>query len=134
MDITSEMTRRLEASEMWMYRRMMRISFSQHMSNEEVLRKVEADRNLIKNIRKRQLEFLGHTLRKDGMENLCITGFVEGKRGRGRQRITFLDSLTKWMNGKAPEQNLTAAKLLTTARDRQEWTTMITYVLNGHGT
>ena len=116
--LTSEMTRRLEASEMWMYRRMMRISFSQHMSNEEVLRKVEADRNLIKNIRKRQLEFLGHTLRKDGMENLCITGFVEGKRGRGRQSITSLDSLTKWMNGKFPEQNLTSAKLLKIARDR----------------
>ena len=87
------MTRRLEASEMWIYRRMMRISFFQHMSNEEVLRQVEADGSLIKSIRKRQLEFLGHILRKDGMENLCITGFVEGKRSRGWQRITFLDSL-----------------------------------------
>ena len=43
--LNSEKTRRLEASEMWMYRRMMRISFSQHMSNEEVLRKVKAHRS-----------------------------------------------------------------------------------------
>ena len=77
--LNSELTRRLEASEMWMYRRMMRVSFSQHMSNEEVFRKVEADRSLIMNISKRQLEFLGHILRKDGMENLCTTGFVDGK-------------------------------------------------------
>ena len=110
----------------------MRISFFQHMSNEEVLRKAEADRSLIKNIRKRQLEFLSHILRKDGMENLCITGFVEGKRSRGRQRTTFSDSLNKWMNGQVPEQNLTSAKLLKTNRDRQEWKTMITYVLNWH--
>ena len=107
--LNAEMTRRLEVSEMWMYRRMMRISFSQHMSNEEVLRQVEEDRSLNKSIRKRQLEFLGHILRKDGMENLCITG-------------------------KVPEQNLTSAKLLRTARDRQKWKAMITYVLNGHCT
>ena len=68
------------------------------------------------------------------MENLCITGFVGGKRGRGRQRITFLDSLCKWINGQVPEENLTLAKLLKTARDRREWKTMIIYVLNGHGT
>ena len=77
----------------------MRIYFSQHISNEEVLRKVEADRGLIKNIRKRPLEFLGHILRKDGMENLCLTGFIEEKRSRNRQRITFLDSLNRRVNG-----------------------------------
>ena len=112
---------------MWMYRRMMRISFSQHRPNEEVLWKVERDRSLIKNIRKRQLEFLGHILRKDGMENLRMTGFVSGKRSRGRQCIASLDSFRKWMNGKVLEQNLTLAKLPKTARDRQEWKTMITY-------
>ena len=68
------------------------------------------------------------------MENLCITGFVDGRRSRGRQHIIFLDSLCKWMNGQGPEQNLTLAKLLKTARDRRQWKTMITFVLNGHGT
>ena len=71
---------------------MMRISFAQHLSNEEVLKTAKADRSLVKNIRKRQLEFLGHILKKDRMENLCITGFVDGKRKRGKQSITFLDS------------------------------------------
>ena len=87
------------ASEMWMYRSMMRISFSEHMCYEEALMKVETDRCLIKNIRKRQLEFLSHILRKDGLVNLCTTGFVDGKRSRGRQHITLLDSLCKFMNG-----------------------------------
>ena len=97
--LNSEMTRRLEAREMWVYGRTMRISFSQHTSNEEVPKKVEADRSMIKNIRERQLEFLGFILRKNGMENLCITGFVDGKRSRARQHITFLENLCKWMNG-----------------------------------
>ena len=68
------------------------------------------------------------------MENLCITGFVEGKRSRGRQLITFLDSLKKRVNGQVPEQNLTSPKLLKTAKDRQKWKNMITYVFNEHGT
>ena len=80
------------------------------------------------------ISYLSHILRKDDMENLCITGFIDGKRSRGRQRITFLGSLCKRMNGQVPEQNLTLAKLLITARDRREWKTMITYVFNGHGT
>ena len=68
--VSSEMTRRLEVSEMWMYGRTMLISFSQYISYEEVLRKVEADRSLIKNIKKRKLKLLDHIRRKDGIENL----------------------------------------------------------------
>ena len=99
-----------------------------------MLRKVKEDRSLIKNIRKRQLESLGYILWKDCMENLCITGFVDGKRNRGRQRITSLDSLCKWMNGQVPEQNLMLAKLLKQPENRREWKTVITYVLTEHGT
>ena len=56
------MTRRLEAGEMWMHRRMIQSYCFKHMSNEEVLGKIEEDRGLIKNIRKRQLELLVHIL------------------------------------------------------------------------
>ena len=73
----SQIIGRIEATEIWFYRRMIRISYSQHISNEEVLRKVEARRNVIRNIRKRQLKFKGHVLRKRSMENLYITGFID---------------------------------------------------------
>ena len=43
----------------------------------------------------RQLTFLGHILRKEELENLVVTGFVGGKRDRGRQRETFLTYLSK---------------------------------------
>ena len=50
------------------------------MSNEEVLAKAGTRRKLVETIRKRQLQFLGHVLRKEELENMAITGKIEGKR------------------------------------------------------
>ena len=50
---------------------------------------------LLRGIVRRQLSFIGHVLRKDELENLVVTGFVDGKRTRGRQRDTFLTYLGK---------------------------------------
>ena len=69
-----------------MFRRMMRISWTEHATNEEVLTRAQTERRLLKTIRKTQLEFLGHVMRKEGLENLTMTGKIEGKRSRGRQR------------------------------------------------
>lgn len=51
----------------------------------------------ILNIRKRQMKFLGHIMRKVGLENLIILWQIEGKWARGKQRITYPVSLSKWM-------------------------------------
>ena len=56
------------------------------MSSEEVLARAGVNRRLIKDNRMRQMCFLGHVLRKGGLENLALTGQIEGKRSRGRQR------------------------------------------------
>ena len=58
---------------------------------------------------RRQLSFLGHVLRKDELEKLVVTGFVNGKRARGRQRETFLTYLGK-MTQKLPMELLQMAK------------------------
>ena len=47
---------------------------------------------------RRQMSFLGHVLRKEEMEHLVVTGFVDGKHACGRQRETFLTYLGKFMN------------------------------------
>ena len=75
---------------MWFIRRMMRISWTEKRSNESILKEINTERSLIKTIRKRQLEFLGHIYRDKGLEHLALTGKIEGKRSRGRQRITFV--------------------------------------------
>ena len=74
-------------------RRMLRISWTEKKPNVNVLREGNVQRSLLKTIRKRQMEFLGHVCRRRGLEFLSLTGKAEGKRDRGKQRITFLDSL-----------------------------------------
>ena len=73
----------------------MRISYSQHRSNKMSLRKAVTERTVIKNIREIQLEFPGHVISKDGMENLFISGFIDGKRSKGRQRAIYVEIFCK---------------------------------------
>ena len=96
--ISPSMKQKIEAVGMWFYRRMLRISWTEHATNEEVLRRAGAKRKLINTTKKRQLQFLvGHVMRKEDLENLTLTGRIEGTRSRGRQRITYLKSVSKWM-------------------------------------
>ena len=85
--ISAHMRSKLEAAEMWFYRRMLKIPWTGHVTNEEVLKKIGTKRKLLPTIRKRQLEFLGHVMRKESVENLTLTGRIEGKKSRGRPRI-----------------------------------------------
>ncbi|GFO25456.1 endonuclease-reverse transcriptase [Plakobranchus ocellatus] len=90
---------------MWFIRRMMRISWTKKKSNELVLKEANLERSLIKTIRQRQLQFLGHICRHKGLEHLAITGKIEGKRSRRRQRITFTENLESWIVGKGSNNN-----------------------------
>ena len=92
--INKAMQQRLEAVEMWFLRRMMRISWTDHVTNIDVLERARLSRTLLKTIVTRQLRFLGHILRKNSLESLALTGAVEGRRARGRQRWTYLTWLS----------------------------------------
>src|SRR6218665_188261 len=81
---------RLEAFEMWIWRRMERISWTEHISNEEVLTLVGEERSLISTIRARQRNWMGHLLRGDSLQREIMEGRMEGKRGRGRPRQKLL--------------------------------------------
>ena len=67
-------------------RRMLRISYKDRMTNKEVLRRANVDRTLMKEIVKRQMELFGHVIRKEELENLVVTGFIEGKSQRPPER------------------------------------------------
>ena len=91
--LSSKMLNKLEATEMWFLRRMQRISYTEHVTNVEVLRRSNTKRKLLSEMLNRQVKFFGHVMRKEEMENLVTTGYVEGKRARGRQRETYLTYL-----------------------------------------
>ena len=93
--ISGDMIKQLDALEAWFYRRMLRISWKEKVVNVEVYRRMNTSTSLLIDIVHRQLTFLGHILRKGELENLVVTGFVDGKRDRGRQRETFLTYLSK---------------------------------------
>jgi hypothetical protein len=135
--ISPTMKKRLEAVEMWFYRRMLRISWTEHATNEEVLTRANAKRGLMNIIRERQLKFLGHVMRKEGLENLILTGHIEGKKSRGRQRLMFLQSLNNWMVEQVAERekkNVSIQGMIRTTKDRHLWKSMIANVLKGYGT
>lgn len=112
--LRKEDIRRLEAFEMWIWRRIERISYEEHVTNEEVLERVEEDRSIIKTIRKRQKTWIGHVLRGESLFRTVIEGRLKGKKTRGRPRMMFLDWMTKEFN-----ENYPAMK--DRAKNREEW-------------
>ena len=116
--ISREMQRRLEAAEMWFLRRMWRIPWTERITNAEVLERSSTRRSLIQSLAKRQLSFFGHVMRKEGLENLATTGYIHGKRARGRQRQTILDWFVRLLErGKTD--------ILQTTRNRKIWQSMV---------
>ena len=98
--MTKETERRLEAAEMWYIRRILRISWTEKKTNEEVLEMAECTRSLLKVIRQRQLKFFGHVNRSDRLEKKLLCGKINGRKGRGRQRTKYTDSLSSFVTGK----------------------------------
>ena len=85
--------RRLESCEMWLWRKILNISWTEKVSNDEVLRRVNEDRAIIPSINKRQRTWLGHTLRHGNLLPLIIEERVEGRRPPGRPRTGMLDRI-----------------------------------------
>ena len=80
--LSSKMLNKLETTEMWFLRRMQRISYTEHVTNVEVLRRTNTKRKLLSEMVNRQVKLFGHVMRKEEIENLVTTGYVEGKRAR----------------------------------------------------
>ena len=76
-----------------MWRRMEKISYTQKVSNEEVLRRVGEERQVMSIVRSRKRKRIGHVVRGEGLLKEVIEGRMEGKKMRGRPRTMMLD----WM-------------------------------------
>ena len=122
--LNKDMTNKLEAAEMWFFRRMLKISWMDRVRNDEVLHRVGAKRELLKSIRQRQLRFLGHVMRLKQFEHDCVTGKVEGRRVRGRPRLKLVDSLARVVGG-----GITPVQLLQRTERRSDWRSVVADVL-----
>ena len=88
--LTAEQEKRKQTFEMRCYRRLLNISYKDHVTNEEVRRKIQAAigeyDELLTLVKKRHLRWFGHVSRSSGLAKTIIQGTVKGKRKRGRQK------------------------------------------------
>uniref|UniRef100_A0A8D8Q737 Uncharacterized protein n=2 Tax=Cacopsylla melanoneura TaxID=428564 RepID=A0A8D8Q737_9HEMI len=99
--LTEASAKKIEAFEMWLYRRILRVSWKDKVTNKEILRRMNKELEVLYIIKVRKLQYLGHIMRNENRYQLLqkiIQGKVYGKRGVGRRRISWLKNLRTWFN------------------------------------
>ena len=77
----------------------MRVSYTAHETNHNVMQRAGVRRYLVDKIRKRQAELFGHVMRKGSVERLAIPSRLDDRRGRGRPRDTYIRTESQKMGG-----------------------------------
>ena len=91
--------RRIDAFELWCWRRFLRVSWSARRSNQSILKEISPDCSLEELMLKLKLQYFGYLMRRaDSFEKTLMLGKSEGGRRRGRQRMRWLDSITDSMD------------------------------------
>jgi len=116
--LNKELTDNIEAFEMWCYRRALRISYVEHVSNDEVLGRVQQTRKLGSRIRLQKLRHFGHVSRHPSLQADIMLGNVPGVRRQGGQRMEWLTNITDWTGQSLPS-------VVNLARNRSLWRSLI---------
>ena len=92
--ITKSLLSRLDAYEMWVYRRVLKISWKENITKEEVLRRMGTGREIVRKFKTRKLQYLGQLIRHNTSQIQLIEGQKEGRRSRGHPRNTWTTDIT----------------------------------------
>ena len=85
---------RIDAFELWCWRRLLRVPLTVRRSNQSILKKISPECSLVELMLKVKLQSFGHLkIRADSLEKSVVLGKIEGKR-RGQQRMRWLDGIT----------------------------------------
>ena len=90
---------RIDASELWCWRRLLRVPWTARISNQCILKEISPGCSLEGLMLKLKLQYFGHLMRRaDSFEKTLMLGKIEGKRRRGPQRMRWLDGITDSMD------------------------------------
>ena len=104
---------RIEAFELWCWRRVLRVPWTARRSNESILKEINPEYLLEGLLLKLKLESFGHPMKRtNSLEKTLMLGKIEGRRRRGRQRMRWLDGIS----GREFEQNSRSE-----VKDREAW-------------
>ena len=98
--LTAELQRRIQAIEMMCYRKILHISYKDHVTNEEVRAKIQqaigSHENLLTIVKRRKRQWSGHASRSTGLAKTILQGTVNGGRRQGRQRKRWEANIREW--------------------------------------
>ena len=109
---------------LWLWRRMLRISWMEKRTDYSILQELEIKRELLGHVRKRKLTYYGHLYRDHGCQitKTVVEGYVEGRRRRGRPRKQYIDNIKQWTQ-------LATSQCVRAAEDRSRWKQLVSQAM-----